>query len=74
MTTHIQFLIQVSGQSQLVFVLNKFNKCARFADFVCKFLCALIAFLIALQCKCENLLGKKQSTFTETSTPQVLFN
>ena len=29
---------------------------------------ALIAFLIALQWKCENLLGEKQPKFTETST------
>ena len=41
-----------------------------FCWFVCKFLCALIAFLIALQWKCENLLGEKQSKFTETSTPR----
>ena len=34
-----------------------------------KFLCALIAFLTALQRKCENLLGQKQPKFTETSTP-----
>ena len=27
-----------------------------------------IAFLIALQWKCENLLGEKHSKFTETST------
>ena len=43
--------------------------CARFAMVVCKFLCALIAFLIALQWKCENLLGEKQPKFTETSIP-----
>ena len=36
---------------------------------MCKFLCALIAFLIVLQWKCENLLGEKQPNFTETSTP-----
>ena len=28
-----------------------------------------IAFLIALQWKCENPLGGKQPNFTETSTP-----
>ena len=43
-----------------------------FSWFVCKFLCALIAFLIALQWKCENLLGEKQIKFTEMSTPQGL--
>ena len=41
-----------------------------FCWFECKFLCALIAFLIALQWKCENLLGEKQPKFTEMSTPQ----
>ena len=34
---------------------------------------ALIAFLIALQWKCEKLLGEKQPNFTETSTPQFLY-
>ena len=34
-----------------------------------KFLCVLITLLIALQWKCENLLGEKQPKFTETSTP-----
>ena len=43
--------------------------CARFCWCVCKFLCDLIAFLLALQWKCENLLGEKQLKFTETSTP-----
>ena len=43
---------------------------ARFADLCANFLCALIAFLIALQRKCENLLGAKQPKFTEMSTPQ----
>ena len=32
---------------------------------------ALITFLIAIQWKCENLLGEKQPKFTETSTPQI---
>ena len=41
-----------------------------FCWFVCKFLCTLIAFLIALQWKCRNLLGEKQPQFTETSTPR----
>ena len=40
---------------------------------MCKFLCALIAFLIVLQWKCENLLGEKEPNFTETSTPQIFF-
>ena len=31
-------------------------------------MCALIAFLIALQWKCENLLSEKQPNFAETST------
>ena len=39
-----------------------------FGLFVCKFLCALIAFLIALQWKCENLLSENQPKFTKTST------
>ena len=42
-----------------------------FCLFVCKFLSALIAFLIGLQLKCENLLSEKQPKFTKTSTPQV---
>ena len=46
--------------------------CACFADFVCKFLCVLIAFLIALQWKDENLFGEKQPKFTEKSTPLTL--
>ena len=33
---------------------------------------ASIAFLITLQWKCENLLGEKQSKFTETGTPRGL--
>ena len=37
---------------------------------MCKLLCDLIAFLVALQLKCENLLGEKKPKFTETSTPQ----
>ena len=32
-------------------------------------ICVQIAFLIALQWKCENLFGEKQPNFTETSTP-----
>ena len=39
-----------------------------FCWIVCKFLCALIAFLIALQWKRENLLGEKQPKFTKTCT------
>ena len=30
-----------------------------------------MAFVMALQWKCEKLLGEKQQQFTETSTPQV---
>ena len=45
-----------------------------FCWFVCKFLCIVIAFLIALQWKCENLLGEKQPKFTETSTPLDSFS
>ena len=37
-----------------------------FCWFVWKFLWALIAFLIVLQWKCENLLGEKQPKFTQT--------
>ena len=40
------------------------RRCAHFCLF-------LIAFLIVLQWKCENLLGKKQPKFTKTSTPQI---
>ena len=32
---------------------------------------ATIAFLIALQWKCENLLGEKQPKFTETSSEKI---
>ena len=38
-----------------------------------QFLCALIA-LIALQWKCENLLGEKQPNFTEMSTSLEMKN
>ena len=44
--------------------------CARFADFCANSCTPLIAFPIALQWKCENMLGEKQPKFTETSTPQ----
>ena len=40
---------------------------------VCQYLCALTDVLIALQWKFENLLGEKQSKFTETSTPPELY-
>ena len=40
-----------------------------FCWFLCIFLCASIAFFIAIQWKCENLLSQKQPKFSETNSP-----
>ena len=50
-------------------VSNCYTGVCLFSYLVCKFLCALIAFLIVLQWKCKNLLGEKQPNFTKRSTP-----
>ena len=64
-----QNLSRLSCQFCVFFPTEIIWGCARFTDFCANSCSPLIAFLIALQWKCENLLREKQPKFTETSTP-----